>query len=523
MIRVRFAPSPTGYLHLGSLRTALYDFLLARKNKGKFTLRIEDTDNQRKVSGALESLIKVLKQIGLEYDEGPFFDEKNPEKIIEKGEYGPYIQSKRLEIYQQMAKKLIDQDKAYYCFCTKEDLEESRKKQIDNCLAAAYDRRCRTLSKEEARQKLEQKIPYVIRLKVPEIGVVKFNDLIRGEVEFDLKNIDDQVLLKSDGFPTYHLAVVVDDYLMKITHVIRGEEWLPSVPKHLLIYQAFGWELPKFAHLPLILNPDKSKLSKRQGDVAVEDFLTAGYLPEALINFIAFLGWNPGTEKEIFSLKELIKEFSLEKIQKAGAVFNREKLDWMNGCYIRTKKIDELTNLCLPYLVRAGLMKEVSPDVESGSRPSYLQISMERREDLRFQVLETKEDVDFKWLKKIIVLEQERIKKLSEIVEAVKFFFSDKLVYDEQILIWKKTDAQKTKKCLLMIKDQIAEIKNFNLKEIQLILEKMAKQEGTGEIFWPFRVALSGRKNSPPPAEMAEILGQEKTLRRIEEAIDKLA
>lgn len=502
MIRVRFAPSPTGFLHLGSLRTALYDFLLAKKNKGQFILRIEDTDSQRKVSGAIENLIRTLKQVGLDYDEGPFFDEKNPEKIIEKGDYGPYIQSKRLEIYQSMVKKLIDSDKAYYCFCSKEDLEQSRENQINQGKAATYDRRCRQLTREEVKARLEAQQPHVVRLKVPESGKIKFEDLIRGQVEFDLKLIDDQVLLKSDGYPTYHLAVVVDDYLMKITHIIRGEEWLPSVPKHILIYQAFGWDLPKFAHLSLLFNPDKSKLSKRQGDVAVEDYLTAGYLPEALINFIALLGWSVGDDREIFSLDELIKEFSIEKVQKAGAIFNREKLDWMNGLYIRKMSIKELTKRCLHYLIKADLIEEIS--VTS------------------FKIKESQVMVDPEWLEKVVKLEQERMKKLSEIVEAVKFFFVKELDYQGEILIWKKSDNKKTKGNLSIIREKLMSIKNFKAVEIQKELEILGKQYGTGDIFWPLRVALSGRQSSPPPAEMAEILGRDQSLKRIDQAMLKL-
>jgi len=521
MVRVRFAPSPTGFLHLGSLRTALYDFLFAKKNNGKFILRIEDTDLQRKIPGALESLIKMLNQMGVVYDEGVFFDEKISGKIIEKGDYGPYIQSRRLAIYQEFALQLVNQGDAYYCFCSKEELEQSRKKQIADGKAAAYDRRCRKLIQEEVEKKLKQKTPHVIRLKVPETGKIEFNDLIRKKVEFDLKNIDDQVLLKSDGYPTYHLAVVVDDHLMKITHVIRGEEWLPSVPKHILIYQAFGWSLPFFAHLPLILNPDRSKLSKRQGDVTVEDYLAQGYLPEALINFIALLGWSPqgqfavrlsssstssdenaSNDQEIFSLVDLIKNFSIEKIQKAGAVFNREKLDWMNGCYIRRMEIDGLTKRCVPYLIQANLIEQIS--------------------DSGFKIVDTKEEIDFNWLRKIIRLEQERMKRFADLPAAVDFFFKEKIQYDSQLLIWKKSTNQTIKSNLMLVKEKLSQIDNFQVINIQEVLEKIAENYGNGEVFWPIRIAISGRKNSPPPAEIAEILGRKITIERINLAIDKL-
>ncbi|MFN3301778.1 MAG: glutamate--tRNA ligase [Patescibacteria group bacterium] len=502
MIRVRFAPSPTGYLHIGSLRTALYNFLFAKKNKGKFILRIEDTDIKRKVKGATESLMKTLKEFGLNWDEGPFLRKVKNNFIIEqKGKYKPYIQSQRLQIYRKLAHELIKRDYAYYCFCTPKDLEKMRQEQIAKKLPPMYDERCRKLSKNEVKEKLKNKIPYVIRLKVPEEGKIKFYDLIRGEIEFDFKNIDDQILLKSDGYPTYHLAVVIDDHLMKVTHIIRGEEWLPSVPKHLLIYQAFGWQPPEFAHLPLILNPDRSKLSKRKSDVSVESYLNQGYLPEAILNFIALLGWNPGTDQEIFSLKELINVFSLEKIQKAGAIFNREKLDWMNGYYIRKMKVNELAKKCISYLIKEGLIEKIS--------------------NLKFRILKTKEVVNLSWLKKIISLEQERMKKLSDLPELANFFFEKKLKFDPKILIWKKMNLVQVKDNLKLIKENLLKIpeNKFKIKEIQKILEKLAKEKGTGEIFWPFRVAISGKTASPPPAEIAEILGKEKTLIRIDEAV----
>ncbi len=505
MVRVRFAPSPTGFLHIGSLRTALYNFLFARKNKGKFILRIEDTDIKRQVPGALENLIIVLKKMGLDYDEGPFLVKLKNKKLVikQKGKYGPYIQSQRLKIYQKFAQKLVKNGYAYYCFCTQAELEKMRQEQIAKKIPPMYDERCRKLSEKEIKRKLEEKIPYVIRLKVPEEGRIKFYDLIRGEIEFDFKNIDDQVLLKSDGYPTYHLAVVVDDYLMKITHIIRGEEWLPSVPKHLLIYQALGWQPPKFAHLPLILNPDRSKLSKRKSDVAVESYLNLGYLPETILNFIALLGWNPDTNQEIFSLDELIKEFSLEKIQKSGAIFNREKLDWMNGLYIRNKSVNELTKLSLPFLINAKLIEKINR---------------------KFKIIQTKEIVDFNWLKKIVSLEQERMKKLADLEQLADFFFKEKLDYSAEILIWKKMNFPQVKNNLKLIKKNLLKIsKNkFKTKEIYKTLEKLAKEKGTGEIFWPFRVALSGKTASPPPAEIAEILGKEKTIKRIDEAIKLL-
>ena len=313
-VRVRFAPSPTGYLHVGGLRTALYNFLYARKHHGVFILRIEDTDRTRYVEGAVENLMNTLHWAGLTFDEGPGVG----------GDCGPYIQSERLAVYREHAEQLVREGKAYYAFDTPEELEEMKAAQEKQRLMPKYDRRALRLTPEEIRRKLADGVPSVIRLKVPDDTSIVLDDTIRGRVEFQSAMIDDQVLLKSDGYPTYHLANVVDDHLMGVTHVIRGEEWLSSTPKHVILYQDFGWTMPEFAHLPLLLNPDRSKLSKRQGDVAVEEYRQKGYLPEALVNFIAFLGWNPGDEREIFSLQELIQEFSLERVGKSGAVFSIE-------------------------------------------------------------------------------------------------------------------------------------------------------------------------------------------------------
>lgn len=321
---VRFAPSPTGYLHVGGHRTALYNYLFARKHGGRFILRIEDTDQSRYVEGAVENLVKSLRAMGLDWDAGP---DKEDEK-------GPYYQSQRLEIYQREIHRLISTGKAYRCFCSSERLAELRERQLAAGESPGYDGRCRHLDPQEA-EKRALKEPHVIRMRVPDDGAMTFHDVIRGEITVEFSRVDDQVLMKSDGFPTYHFANVVDDHYMGVTHVIRGEEWLPSLPKHLLLYDDLGWEAPVFAHLPLLLNPDKSKLSKRQGDVAVEDYLAKGYLPQALNNFLALLGWNPGDNREIFSMDELIERFSLDRVNKAGAVFNTEKLDWMNHQYIQ--------------------------------------------------------------------------------------------------------------------------------------------------------------------------------------------
>jgi len=502
-IRVRFAPSPTGFLHLGSLRTFLYNWLFAKKNKGKIILRIEDTDKERLVPGATEKLLETLEKLGFDWDEGPFLKEKGNKFIIDqKGGCGPYIQSQRIEIYQKTAKELIEKGKAYYCFCSKERLEILRKEQEAKKIPPGYDLKCRNLSAEEIKNLLEQGKPKVVRLKIGE-GEIEFNDLARGKVVFDLKNIDDQVLLKSDGWPTYHLASVVDDHLMKITHVIRGEEWLPSTPKHLLLYQALGWEVPKFAHLPLLLNPDLSKLSKREQDVAVEDYLEKGFLQEVIINFVALLGWNPDTNQEIFTREELVKSFSLEKIQKKGAIFDLNKLLWMSGEYIRKKALPELTELCIPYLIKSGLIKKVNGE---------------------YEIRETGEKASFDWLKNIVVLEQERMKKLSEISSGSNFFFVKKLEYPSDLLTWKEMTEEEVRENLEKAKKIIEEIPEteFNLEELKRNLFLLAEKTGTGELLWPLRVTLTGQKNSPPPFEIMEILGKKKTVERVEEAIEKL-
>jgi glutamyl-tRNA synthetase len=328
---------------------------------------------------------------------------------------------------------------------------------------------------------------------MPKAGETSFLDLIRGKVSFKNELVDDQVLIKSDGFPTYHLAVVVDDHLMKITHIVRGEEWISSTPKHIQLYKYFDWEIPQFAHLPLLLNSDKSKLSKRQGDVAVNDYQNKGYLPEALINFVALLGWNPGDDQEIFSLKELIQEFKIEKINKSGAIFNLDKLNWLNGSYLRQMDIKDLTQKCLPYLIQSKLIK-------------------------------SEKDVNLNYLQKIVKLEQERLKHLDEIIDLTHFFFKDKLNYQSDLLIWKKSDREHTLNNLSIIKDSVEKIDstNFNKENLEKILMPMAQDRGVGDVLWPMRVALCGEQNSPGPFEIAEVLGKKESLKRIVSAIKLL-
>lgn len=520
-IRTRFAPSPTGYAHVGGLRTAFYNYLFAKHSDGDFVLRIEDTDRSRYVEGAIENLVKVLGFMGLEYNEGIILDSDG--KIANKGDFGPYMQSQRLEIYQKYADELIKNNHAYYCFCSQERLAEMRKVQQMQKLAPMYDGKCRDLSKEEVKDFLNKKIPYIIRLKVPEDGFIEFDDLVYGKIKIGNKTIDDQVIMKSDGFPTYHLANVVDDHLMEISYVIRGEEWLPSTPKHILLYKAFGWKAPAFAHLPLLLNPDKSKLSKRQGDVAVEDYLKKGYLPEALLNFILLLGWNPKTEEEIFSLSEMIKRFDLSGVNKTGAIFNTEKLDWINGAYIRKMDLDELTKLCVPYLINARLIEKI-PNKSQGSK-FKIQNSSKEVSNIKYLVLSVDEEIGFDYLKKVITLERERMKKLNEIGWLVKFIFTDKLEYDRKLLIWKKMSFDDIRNNLKLIYDELEKIneKDFTKDNLEKILRNLIKEKNikTGELLWPLRVSLTGLKGSPGPFEVAEVLGKKKVLKRMRFAVDK--
>ncbi|PIR92008.1 glutamate--tRNA ligase [Candidatus Falkowbacteria bacterium CG10_big_fil_rev_8_21_14_0_10_44_15] len=474
-IKTRMAPSPTGKLHVGGLRTALYNYLFAKQNKGgEFWLRIEDTDRARFAPGATEEIFAMLKWAGLNWD----------------GE--PVVQSKRLEIYQKYAQQLVDSDHAYYCFCTPEELEKRRAEQQAKKQPPRYDGKCRNLSALEVKEKSASNLPRVIRYKVPASKTVEFDDGVYGKIKYNSNDVDDQILLKSDGYPTYHLAVVVDDHEMGITHVLRGEEWLPSTPKHILLYQAFGWQPPVYCHLPNILGQNKKKLSKREGDASVEDFKNKGYLPEALINYIALLGWNPGTEQEIFSLSELVKQFDINKLHKAGAIFDGKKLDNINGQYIRKLKSKEVINFCRPYLT------EIYGDALQNYSDEYVA--------------------------SVVTLEQERLKKLSDITASTQFFFTDNLEYDAKLLIWKKSDKTAMSDNLTIIKQKLADMGEWDKPNLEKEILQFIKDKKltNGEALWPLRVALSGQENSPGPFEIAAILGKQESLRRIKAAVDKL-
>ncbi len=488
-IRTRFAPSPTGMVHLGSLRTTLFTFLFARNAGGALILRVEDTDQSRKVEGALENLIGVMNDMGIEFDEGFFLTDSG--ELKQKGEHGPYLQSERLDIYQREVQKLLDGKSAYYCFCSTERLDELRKEQAALKKPSMYDRLCRNLPDSILAEKLAEfeqagNRP-VIRQAIPLEGQTIVRDIIYGDIVFENKNIDDQVLMKSDGFPTYHLAVVVDDHYMDISHVIRGEEWINSTPKHILLYQAFEWKVTKFAHVPVILNRDKSKLSKRQGDVGAEDFIKKGYLKEALLNFLVFLGWSPKTEKEIFSLDELIEEFDLAKVNRGNPVFDVDKLDWVNGLYIRQMDVGALTDMLLPYWQEAELIKQAEGQITLLDGTS----------------------IEKDYLEAVTLLERDRLKKLSEIGERTAYFFA-KPEYDASLLVWKKNTAEQT---VVVLKELAQFFSGYS--ETALTTEDIEKnlkafiaerKYDNGSVLWPLRTALTGMDKSPGPFEVAATL-----------------
>ncbi len=477
--RVRFAPSPTGYLHVGGLRTALYNYLYAKKNSGTFVLRIEDTDRNRYVEGAVENLIETLNWCGLTYDEGP----------VTGGECGPYIQSERLDIYKREIEKLITNGKAYHCFCSAERLTQLREDQQKLNQQTKYDKHCFSLSKEELEKKIANAEQYVIRLNVEAGEKVAFDDIVRGHVEFDRETIDDQVLLKSDGYPTYHLANVIDDHFMKITHVIRGEEWLSSTPKHVLLYDAFGWERPVFAHLPLLLNPDKSKLSKRQGDVAVEDYKKKGFLKEALVNFVALLGWNAGDDRELFSLKEMEELFTLERVNKSGAVFNLEKLNWMNFEHLRMQSDADILVMIREELTRSEFSNGVYSD---------------------------------DYLVKIIHAMKERVNFAAEFVSKCPYFYTVPKEYEQSSI--DKNWKPETPEQLRALAENFVKLENPDTHAFEQALADTATvlNVGKGKLIHPLRLAVSGVSSGPGMFDLLYILGRDEVLRRIETAIQKI-
>ncbi|MGE5263957.1 MAG: glutamate--tRNA ligase, partial [Acidobacteriota bacterium] len=447
-VRVRFAPSPTGMPHVGNLRTALFDWLWARHTGGKFILRVEDTDQKREVENGLELIMESLRFLGLDWDEGPDVG----------GAWGPYRQSDRLALYQEHVQELIGKGAAYYCYCTAARLEAMRKEQQARGEATRYDYHCRYLSAEERTAHERAGDAKVIRLAVPRDGTTTLQDFIHGDISIANRDVDDQVLLKSDGFPTYHLAVVVDDHLMKISHVMRGDDWIPSFPKHVILYHAFGWEVPPHGHLPNVLGPDKKKLSKRHGATSVIQFRDDGYLGEALVNFLARLGWSLDDKSEIFSREQLVAAFTLDKIEHAPAIFDHAKLDWMNGYYIRQLPDEELAKRLLPFLTRSGLV------------------------------------VDLAKVRRIIPLFKERIKRLSEIVTLADFLFVEELEYDPRLLVGQKMDRTSALSALRGAAAVLEKYGAFDDEEkIEAELREMAEKIGlkNQQFFGTLRVAVT--------------------------------
>ena len=490
-VRVRFAPSPTGFLHVGGLRTALYNYLFAKHHNGTFVLRIEDTDQSRYVENAEQDIIDSLRWAGIDFDEGPGKD----------GGVGPYRQSERKAMYHDYAKQLVDNDYAYYAFDTVEELEKmkERLKKSGNP-SPKYDSITRmsmknslTLSQDEVEKRLANGDPYVVRLKVPRREEVRFEDIIRGIVSFDTKGLDDQVLLKSDGMPTYHLANVVDDHTMGITHVIRGEEWLSSAPKHMLLYKYFDWEAPTMAHLPLIMSPSGGKLSKRKAEsegipVNTKDYISGHYEPEALINFLAYLGWSPGDDSEIHSLEELVQLFTLERVSKGGAVFNHKKLMWYNEHYLRDKSVDEV----LP--VFSALATEAGFDVS-----------------------------DEAYTSNVLGLLHERVSKVDELIEMGRFFFEDPKEYDANAVKKWKDDSPGLVKAYQSKVESLSDSEFVAATLKSKLEETVAENEvGFGKLMMPLRIAVSGQGFGPDLFESFALLGKETVLRRIETALGRL-
>ena len=507
-VRTRFAPSPTGFLHIGSARTALFNYLFAKKYQGIFVLRIEDTDKKRSKPEFEENITEGLRWLRIEWDEGP------------------YRQSERGDIYAKYLKKLLKEGKAYYCFCSEEELEVQRQEQMSRGLQPHYNGKCAKLSPEEVERNLSEGKKSVIKFKILAKKIV-FEDIIRGRIEFDTGLIGDISIAKDLETPLYNFAVVVDDFEMKISHVIRGEDLLPSTPVQILLQETLGFSQPHYAHLPLILGHDRSKLSKRHGAVSIKEYKNEGYLPETLINFIAFLGWNPGTEREIFSLASLVKEFLIERVQKSGAVFNIKRMDFLNGFYIRQKSLEKLTELCLPYLIQEGLIEPIFKTEQYP--PAYGGINITQS----YRIAETKEEINFDCLKKIVAIYQERLKKLSEISELTDFFFKDKLNYNKEFLRWKNMTDEEIKNSLNKLEEILSKIKenDWEKENLETVLLLEAEKAGLpagqagdrGRLLWPLRVALSGKKASAGPFEIAELLGQEKTLKRLKQAKELFA
>jgi glutamyl-tRNA synthetase len=495
-VRVRFPPSPTGLLHVGGARTALFNWLFANGQaaregrRGAMIIRIEDTDRSRSVPGAVEGMLDILEWFGLTWDEGP--DKGGP--------VGPYVQSERTELYQQHAMQLIEQGMAYRCFCTPERLQQIRDEQRARNEAPGYDRHCRTLAPDVIEAKLHAGEPHVVRFAMPRDGETTVRDLIRGEMVFQNVNLEDLVLLKSDGYPTYHLANVVDDHHMRISHIMRGEEWIPTAPVHVQLYHAFGWEVPAIAHMPLILAPGGGKLSKRHGSTAMEEFRAQGYLPEALMNYLALLGWSFDGQTEFFTKEELLDKFTLERVSPSPATFDYDKLRWFNQQYINHKlSVDDLTERVVPFLAAAGLVDLTADDPES--KP-------------------------FERVREVVAILKDRLVLLSDAPELMRYFLRDELdPYDPSMLIPKKSDARTTEESLAATLLVLEGLSVADEAGVESRLRDLADERGwkAGQLFMPIRVAVTGRKESPGLFETLRVIGDERVRERIHKAIAMLS
>lgn len=496
-IRVRYAPSPTGTLHIGGARTALFNYLFAKKNDGSFILRIEDTDRERSKKEFEDDIFAGLKWLGIDWDEGPI-----PGSDEYSGSFGPYRQNKRRDIYEGYIRKMMEGDKAYHCFCSSEDLEIQRQYQMGRGEAPKYAKTCAKLSKNDTDEMMAEGKRSVIRLRTPS-KKMRFKDLIRGDVEIDSDTIGDIVIAKDLKTALYNLAVVIDDFEMRISHVIRGEDHISNTPKQMIIAEALGLPHPTYAHLPLVLGPDKSKMSKRHGAVSTTEYKRQGYLPEAMVNFMAFLGWNPGTEKETYSIDSLIEDFTIEKINKSGAVFNIKKLEHINSSYIRNKEMGDLVEICIPFLIDSGLIRK-----ENGG-----------------YISSDGETVSPELITKAISLHRERMKTLSDISDFADFLFKKDFDYDRELLRWKDVSDEGLRESLDIIDNILSGIEESDWDEKgleEVLMAEAEKRESRGELLWPLRAALTGKKASAGPFEVADALGKERSLERIRKAKDKI-
>ena len=481
-VRVRYAPSPTGEPHVGNLRTALFNWLFARRHGGKFVLRVEDTDRERYVEGAIEAILDSLRWLGLDWDEGPEMG----------GPYGPYRQSERLADYGRAAQELTDGGYAYHCYCSRERLEEVRREQHRQKAPSGYDRHCRNLTPEAHREYRAQGIVPVVRFKMPVSGQTSVDDVIHGHVTWQNEGLDDFILLKSDGYPTYHLANVVDDHLMQISHVLRAEEWLPSAPRHLQLYRALGYDPPRFAHLPMILGPDRAKLSKRHGAASILEYRDRGFLPEAMVNFMALLGWSLDDKTDVMSRAVVTEHFALERIGKAGAIFDGDKLLWMNGVYIRQLTPRELAERLLPFLERDLAGKDGAVEMEH--------------------------------LLRIVPLVQERLKTLADAAEQTGYFFHEDVTYDPGTLIQKGMDTDNAVGALRRARGILGVLEGFSAHSLEEVLRSAGADLGLSarQFLGTLRVAVTGRTATPPLFETMEVLGKARCLGRIDSGLQAL-